>query len=312
MALLYGATGTTSLNRIVFCLQSQGCHGAVGSPFVFIGIALMAVGFAFKLSVVPFHMWTPDVYEGAPTPVTAFMSVATKAAVFPALLRVFNLSLGSVQSKWFGIIWALAIATMVVGNLLALSQTNMKRLLAYSGIAHAGYVLVAMSAANQLGETAVAFYFVVYAFMNIGAFIVVVVLESRGYVGDEIASYRGLFTRSPYLALATAVFMLSLAGIPPTAGFVAKYYAFDAAVQAGHTELAIIGVLASLVSLFYYLRVIVVMFMQQAPEGAPKLRPVWTSSLALGSSVVALFILLPFADWIYQLAVDSVQSVFHY
>ena len=264
MALVYGATGSTRLTTIHTCLAHGGAcaAGAASSPILFVGIALMVVGFGFKVSLVPFHMWTPDVYEGAPTPITAFMSVTTKAAVFAAFVRVFNFSLSSVESHWFGILWALAIATMIVGNVLALAQTNMKRLLAYSSIAHAGYVLVAMTANNQAGITAVAFYFLAYAFTNIGAFILVSVLESRGEAGDEIATYRGLWYRNPVLAGATAVFMFSLAGFPPTAGFFAKYLAFSAAVKAGHTDLAIIAVLASLVSIVYYVRVTVVMFLQ--------------------------------------------------
>ncbi|MDQ2745511.1 MAG: NADH-quinone oxidoreductase subunit N [Chloroflexota bacterium] len=270
MALIYGATGSTQLSVINACLHASGCvAGAASSPLLFIGIALMVVGFAFKVSIVPFHMWTPDVYEGAPTPVTAFMSVTTKAAVFAAFIRVFNLSLSAVETHWFGLLWALAIATMIVGNLLALVQTNMKRLLAYSGVAHAGYILVAMTANNQQGLTAVAFYFLAYAFTNIGAFMIVSVIESRGEAGDVIADYRGLWYRNPLLAGATAVFMLSLAGFPLTAGFFAKYLAFLAAVQAGHTELAIIGVLTSLISIYYYLRVVVVMFFVQ-PEPSPE------------------------------------------
>ncbi len=312
MALIYGGTGSTSLAGIVRCVSGSTCHGAAGSPFVFIGIALMVVGFSFKISIVPFHMWTPDVYEGAPTPVTAFMSVATKAAVFPAFMRVFNLALGNMSHTWFGILWALSIVTMVVGNVVALSQTNMKRMLAYSGIAHAGYVLVAMSSTNELGATAVAFYFIVYAFMNIGAFIVVLALESRGEVGDEISSYSGLFTRSPFLAAGTAIFMFSLAGFPPTAGFFAKYYAFASAVQAGHTELAVIGVVTSVVSLVYYLRVVVVMFMQGAAVKSDKpLRPAWTSQVALVVSVAGTFV-VGIVPWFYDLAVQAVQSFFHY
>ncbi|SRR5579884_74510 len=316
MALIYGATGSTNLIRIVNVLGGHAgtvasTHTVLSSPFVLIGIALMAVGFAFKLSIVPFHMWTPDVYQGAPTPVTAFMSVATKAAVFPAFLRVFNLALGAESHRWFGILWALAIVTMIVGNVLALSQSSMKRLLAYSGIAHAGYVLVAMSANNRLGATAVAFYFIVYAFMNIGAFALVLVLESRGEAGDEIATYRGLFARSPLLAVATGVFMFSLAGFPPTAGFFAKYYAFAAAVQAGHTELAIIGVITSVISLGYYLRVVVLMFMQPVEAGAEQVRAGPLSDFMLTASVAGLFV-VGLVPWFYNLAVQAVQSFFHF
>jgi NADH-quinone oxidoreductase subunit N len=239
------------------------------------------------------------------------MSVATKAAVFPAFLRVFVLALAAVSAKWFGIIWALAIVTMVVGNLLALVQSNMKRLLAYSGIAHAGYVLVAMSATNKLGTTAVAFYFAVYAFMNIGAFILVAVLESRGEVGDDIASYRGLLSRSPFLAIGTALFMFSLAGFPPTAGFFAKYYAFAAAVLSGHTDLAIIGVITSVVSLGYYLRVVAVMFMSPAAEDKPAVRPTVFANLALVVAAAGTLV-VGVVPWFYNLAVTAVQSFFRY
>lgn len=312
MALVYGATGSTSLSRIVSCVGGSSCHGAVAaSPFLVAGVALMVVGFAFKVSIVPFHMWTPDVYEGAPTPVTAFMSVATKAAVFPAFLRVFSMALGSVSAKWFGIIWALAIVTMIGGNVVALVQTSMKRLLAYSGIAHAGYILVAMAAFNRLGASAIAFYFIVYAFMNIGAFFVVLVLESRGEAGDEIASYRGLLGRSPWLAMSTAVFMFSLAGFPPTAGFFAKYYAFAAAVQAGHTELAVVGVLTSVVSLGYYLRVVALMFMQPAEVGAERVTPSWLANVALTVSVAGVLV-VGLTPWFYNLAVSAVNSFFRF
>jgi NADH-quinone oxidoreductase subunit N len=174
-----------------------------------------------------------------------------------------------VESHWYGALWALAIATMVVGNVAALAQSNMKRLLAYSGIAHAGYILVAMAANNALGQSAVAFYFLAYAFMNIGAFVFVAYLETLGQAGDEISSYRGIFYRNPALALPMAIFMFSLAGFPPTAGFFAKYVAFQAAIQAGHVDLVVIGVITSLVSVFYYLRVIAVMFLQPVEEAAP-------------------------------------------
>jgi NADH-quinone oxidoreductase subunit N len=321
MALIYGATGSTSLTRIASCIgpvpQFSGqivhhvaCHGAVTtSPFLLVGISLMLVGFAFKVGVIPFHMWAPDVYEGAPTPVTAFMSVATKAAVFPAFMRVFSMALGGVSDKWFGIFWALAIVTMIGGNLIALVQSNMKRLLAYSGIAHTGYILVAMASFNRLGATAVAFYFVVYVFMNIGAFLLVLILENRGEAGEEISSYRGLFTRSPWLASAVAVFMLSLAGIPPTAGFFTKYYALAAAVQSGHTELAIVGVLASVISLGYYLRVVVLMFMQPAEAAAKRFVPTWGANIAVAVSVVGVLI-IGVIPYFYNLAASAVNSFF--
>lgn len=312
MAFIYGATGHTQLNAIAACIRGAGagCPAiAVDSPFLYVGIALLLVGFAFKVSIVPFHMWTPDVYEGAPTPVTAFMSVTTKAAVFAAFVRVFNLSLSSVSSHWFGLVWLLAIVTMIVGNVIALAQSNMKRLLAYSGIAHGGYVLVALAANNAAGMTAVAFYFLAYAFTNIGAFILVSVLESRGEVGDEIASYRGLWYRNPALAGSTAVFMFSLAGFPPTAGFFAKYLAFLAIVQAGHTELAIIGVLTSLISIFYYLRVVVVMFMQ--PEGAEAQDSTIpaASDVAMAASVAGTIGLGIIPTGFYNLASQSVDTV---
>jgi len=315
MALLYGATGSTQLQVINACLHGVGCGaGAASSALLYVGIGLMVVGFAFKISVVPFHMWTPDVYEGAPTPVTAFMSVTTKAAVFAAFVRVFNFSLGSVESHWFGLIWGLAIATMVVGNVLALVQTNMKRLLAYSGIAHAGYILVAMAANNASGITAIAFYFLAYTFMNIGAFVIVSVLESQGLAGDEISTYRGLFYRNPVLAGATTVFMFSLAGFPPTVGFFAKYLALKAAVEAGHTELAIVGVMASLVSIFYYLRVVAVMFeRREATETDPRssLIPV-TADYAMVAAVAGTIGLGILPGGFFNLAtqaVDGLQAV---
>jgi NADH-quinone oxidoreductase subunit N len=317
MALVYGATGSTQLQLINICLHADPrlCSSApAGSALMFVGMGLLLVGFAFKVSLVPFHMWTPDVYQGAPTPITAFMSVATKAAVFAAFIRVFHFAFDAVGSHWFGLVWALAIVTMVVGNLLALSQTSMKRLLAYSGIAHAGYILVALSARSTDGDTAVAFYFLTYVFMNIGAFIVVAVLESRGQAGDDISSYRGLWYRNPWLAGGTAVFMFSLAGFPPTAGFFAKYLVFTAAVRANHTELAIVGVLASLISIVYYLRVVVLMFMQPEPEGAVADKTLSTGAdLAMVATVAGAIGLGLLPSGFFNLAsqaADAVRALF--
>lgn len=311
MALVYGATGSTEIHLINACLKGYACSpNAPNSPLLFAGIALMIVGFAFKVSVVPFHMWTPDVYQGAPTPVTAFMSVATKAAVFAAFVRVFNLALDPVHSHWYGIVWILAVLTMVAGNVIALAQTSMKRLLAYSGIAHAGYVLVALLANNAAGMTAIAFYFLAYTFMNIGAFIVVGVLEARGEAGDDIPSYRGLWYRNPALAGTMAVFMFSLAGFPGTAGFVAKYLAFRAVVQAGHTDLAIIGVLTSLVSIFYYLRVVYVMFARREEPVQLETRALpGAAEVALMVSVAGSVALGVIPTGFFNLATQSVDAI---
>lgn len=311
MALIYGATGSTEIHLINACLRGYACSPAApSSPLLYAGIGLMIVGFAFKVSVVPFHMWTPDVYQGAPTPVTAFMSVGTKAAVFAAFVRVFNLALDPVHSHWFGIVWLLAVLTMVAGNVIALAQTSVKRLLAYSGIAHAGYVLVALLANNAAGMTAVAFYFLAYTFMNIGAFIVVGVLEARGEAGDDIETYRGLWYRNPALAGTMAVFMFSLAGFPGTAGFVAKYLAFRAVVDAGHTELAIIGVLTSLISIFYYLRVVYVMFTRAEVAQEVETTPLpGAAEVALMVSVAGSIALGIIPTGFFNLATQSVDAI---
>ncbi len=277
MALIYGSTGTTSLSGINTFLSkhapklSQGVFGADFGPMLVIGLGLLAVGFAFKVSAIPFHAWTPDVYEGAPTSVTAFMSVGTKAAAFIALARTFMIALHPVGSSWSGILWAIAIITMIGGNILAATQTNVKRMLAYSSIAHAGYILVGVVINNSQGLSSMLFYLGAYAFMNIGAFGVVLVLEQREGQGTDLADYAGLARRQPVIAALMAVFMLALAGFPGTVGFPAKWYIFYAAIANGHLELAIIGLAASVLGFFYYLRVIWAMYFTDAPEptGAP-------------------------------------------
>jgi NADH-quinone oxidoreductase subunit N len=268
-ALMYGATGSTQFGAIATALTKP---GLLANPILLIASALVLVGFAFKLSFVPFHMWTPDVYEGAPTSVTAFMAVGTKAAVFAALLRILTEALPGLQSEWSIVLWALAILTMILGNFAAVIQRNVKRMLAYSSVAQAGYMLVAVVASTGLGKNALMYYVAAYAVMNIGAFAVIQVLSGKDDGLTNLNSFDGLASRNPLLAAAMTIFMLSLAGIPPTAGFMAKLYVFSAAVQGGYSELAIIGVLTSAVATFYYLKLIVAMYMRPSESGALAVR----------------------------------------
>ena len=252
------------------------------------------MGFGFKLALAPFQMWTPDVYQGAPTPVTAFMSVATKAAAFAALLRLVMSALPALVDVWSLMLAILAVLTMTVGNLAALAQRNVKRMLAYSSIAHAGYILVAFVAGGELAQTSILFYLVAYTFMNVGAFAVVEALE-RHEQGLDLSDYAGLATRAPWLAAAMALFLFSLAGFPPTAGFFAKFYVFSAAVQRGYAWLAVIGVLNSLIGVAYYVAVIVNMYMRK-PAATPSALAVsrsLTAALVLAAAAILLFGLWP-------------------
>jgi NADH-quinone oxidoreductase subunit N len=280
-ALMYGATGSTQFDAIAKALAKP---SLLTNPLLLAAVGLILVGFAFKLSFVPFHMWTPDVYQGAPTSITAYMSVGTKAAVFAALLRILTEALPALRNDWVVVLWALAILTMVLGNFAAVIQRNVKRMLAYSSIAQAGYILVAVvatsaSAAQGLGRYAVLFYVAAYAVMNLGAFGVIQALSGKDDDNTSLARFDGLASRNPLLAAAMAIFMLSLAGIPPTAGFMAKLYVFSAAVQAGYVDLAVIGVLTSAVATFYYLKLIVAMYMRPGERG--ELRVPVPASVAL-------------------------------
>ncbi len=226
-------------------------------------MGLLTVGFAFKVSAIPFQTWTPDVYQGAPSPVTAFMSVGTKVAALLAFVRVFGFVLLPVQNDWMPVVWALAVLTIVLGNLMALTQSNVKRMLAYSSIAHGGYLLIGVVVGGQAGASAILFYLSCYLFMNLGAFGVISVLERIDNSGYDANDLRGLWYRCPWIAGLLAFFLISLAGFPPMAGFAAKYYMFYIALSNGHPELLIIGVLASILGIYYYLRPIATMFMQQ-------------------------------------------------
>lgn len=286
-ALIYGAAGSTHYAQIGETLAAGQGHLGLLYP----GIALLLVGFAFKVSLVPFHMWTPDVYQGAPTPVTAFMSVGTKAAAFAALIRVLLVAVPGQQVTWGWALAILAVLTMTLGNFAALRQTSLKRMLAYSSIAHAGYILVGLAPGTPEGATAALFYLFTYAFMNIGAFAIVIALE-RAQENDALQNRAaGIADRWPLMAAAMAIFMFSLSGIPPLAGFFGKFFVFKAAVDGGWTWLAVIGMLNSAVGLYYYLRVTVAMYFESPSADSAAERREW-GGLRLGVLVAALFTIL--------------------
>jgi NADH-quinone oxidoreductase subunit N len=257
MALTYGSTGLLDIVKIGAFVQVAGFKA---SPILLMGMAFLIIGFGFKIASVPFHMWTPDVYEGAPTSITAFMATGVKLAAFAAFLRVFYTAFYSFIPEWSVVLWFLAVLTMTVGNVVALVQTNLKRLLAYSSIAHAGYLLVAFITGDKILSSSILFYLLAYAFMNIGAFTVIILLGRKGEENEEIENYAGLAVRHPFIALCMSIFLLSLTGIPPLAGFMGKFYVFSAAVKSHFYWLAIIGVLNSAVAAFYYLRVLMYMY----------------------------------------------------
>ncbi len=271
IALTYGSTGSTSFAGIrSFLLHRALSQPGVHSPALLLAaMGLLIVGFAFKVSAIPFQAWTPDVYDGAPAPVTAFMSVGTKAAAMIAFARVFAVVFHATSAEWIPVVWTITVLTIVGGNILALVQTNVKRMLAYSSIAHAGYLLIGVLVGGIVGLSALLFYLLCYTFLNLGAFGVVSLLEQKDNSGSSYKDIRGLWYRRPAIAGLLALFMLALAGFPPMAGFAAKYYLFYAALQGGYPELLIIGVLASVLGMYYYLRVIATMFMEReaAVEG---------------------------------------------
>ncbi|NTU82435.1 MAG: NADH-quinone oxidoreductase subunit N [Chloroflexales bacterium] len=262
IALIYGATGTTSLAGIGEFLGRQ-TFAAEDQTIMLAGAGMVLIAFSFKSALVPFHQWTPDVYEGSPTPVAAFMSVGTKGAALAALLRILAVSLAPMQAFWLPVLVALSAVTMVVGNLGAFAQTNVKRMLAYSSVGHAGYILMGIIVASERGAEAFLFYMFAYALTNLGAFAVVIALEQRGEMAWSLDDFSGLYQRRPMLAVAMAVFMFSLAGVPPTAGFIAKFYVFTAAYEGGLGFLALVGVITSAIAAFFYLRVVLRMFMQE-------------------------------------------------
>ncbi len=279
MAMTYGSTGSTSLAGIRAFLSTHAVNVATGfGPLLLVGLGLMAVGFCFKVSAVPFQAWTPDVYTGAPTSVTAFMSVGTKVAAFVALVRVFTFALQGVHALWTPVFWAVAVLTMVIGNIMAVTQRDVKRMLAYSSIANAGYMLVAVVTNSPEAVAALFVYLAAYAAMNLGAFGVVLAVERDTGGGTTLDDFAGMARRRPWLAAAMAVYLFALAGVPATVGFAGKYYIFYAAITGGHLELAIIGLMASVLGIYYYLRVIWAMYFSEpsvaAQTGSAAVAPV--------------------------------------
>jgi NADH-quinone oxidoreductase subunit N len=303
MSIMYGLSGTTALRVMapVFVGQER-------DPRLVLAVILVVAGVGFKIAAVPFHMWAPDVYEGAPTPITAFLSVGSKAASFAMLLRIFLEGLPSMSADWRLLFEMLAIVTMTVGNLAALTQTNIKRMLAYSSIAHAGYLLIGVVAGTSRGVAAMLIYLLVYSFMQLGAFMVVVLLRRRDVVGDELKDFSGLAFRNPFAAFAMLLFMLSLGGIPPTAGFMGKFWLFGAAIDAGYVWLAVIGVLNSAISLYYYIRLVVFMYLKKETMGS---EPVAGPSLtfALVVAVVATLVLGIYPRLLFEVAEASARTL---
>lgn len=296
IALIYGETGTVQLMDIGAYMQNY-----VGEPpvMLLIGMALVIIAFGFKVALVPFHMWTPDVYEGAPTPVTAFMSVGTKGAAFAALIRILHLAAPTLADYWLPILSVLAFLTMLIGNIGALVQMNIKRMLAYSSISHAGYILIGVMALTEQGTSSFLFYLLAYALANLGAFGVIIALEQKGEETWSLDDFNGLWKRNSNLAVAMTIFMLSLAGVPPTAGFVGKFAVFAAAWESGLGLLVLMGLVTSAIAVFFYLRVIVRMFMyedlerEMQPPKSINLHRALSGSIAVAVVGTILFGLLP-------------------
>ncbi len=263
MTLVYGSTGSTNLFKIAEFVKSD---SAQSNPLLLMGIVLLVIGFGFKVAAAPFHMWAPDVYQGAPTPVTAFMAVGPKAAAFAAFFRVFSEAVPELAPSWEILLSTVAVLSMVVGNLGAIMQTNIKRMLAFSSISHAGYLLIAVISKSSLAGSSLLFYMLSYAFTTFGAFGIIILLGRKGEENLELENYSGLAYKHPLMALSMTVFLLSLGGMPPFAGFVAKFYIFSAAIEEGFLTLVIIAVLNSAISFYYYLKVVVFMYMKE-PAG---------------------------------------------
>ncbi|MGH9257688.1 MAG: NADH-quinone oxidoreductase subunit N, partial [Vicinamibacterales bacterium] len=307
IAFTYGLAGSTRLDRVGTYIAAQSMSD---NPLILVALGLLLVGFAFKISAVPFHMWTPDAYEGAPAVVTGFMSTGVKAAAFAAFARVFLSAFEPFSAEWVPIVWLLAAATMILGTVVGVAQSNLKRMLAYSSIAHGGYLLVGLVAANQVGKAAILFYLLAYAVTNLAAFGVIALLGAKDDAHDELRDYAGLWHTRPALAALMTVCLLSLGGLPPTAGFIGKWYVFSAAVSAGYYGLAVIGALTSVVSVFFYLRVVVMMYMSDHEAAMTPPRVPAVGMVALVASIVVIFALGILPTPVLNFAAESIATIF--
>jgi NADH-quinone oxidoreductase subunit N len=307
IAFTYGLTGSTKLERVGALFATAAMNP---TSLHLVAAAMLLIGFAFKVSAVPFHMWTPDAYEGAPPPVTGFMSTGVKAAAFAAFARVFLTAFEPLHGDWSQVIWVIAAATMIVGTVVGVAQSSVKRMLAYSSIAHGGYLLLALVSANDIAKSAILFYLLTYAVTNLGAFGIIGLLETSDRPRDQVGDYAGLWTERPALALLMTVFLLSLGGFPPLGGFIAKWYVFTAAMQAGYSWLAIIGVLTSVVSVYFYLRVVVMMYMTPAaaPMSLPAVPAVAAVALVASAAIVLYLGVLP--TQVMNWAAASIGTIF--
>ncbi|MDQ3487637.1 MAG: NADH-quinone oxidoreductase subunit N, partial [Acidobacteriota bacterium] len=306
VAFAFALSGSTRLEDISRALAQNGNEP---STMALLALGLLAIGFCFKISAVPFHMWTPDAYEGAPTIVTAFMSTGVKAAAFAAFVRVFLSPFDPLQAHWIPLLSVIAAVTMILGTVVGVVQTNVKRMLAYSSIAHAGYLMLGIIAATSTGKSAVLFYLLTYAVSNLGALGIVALLGSAQNQHDELRDFSGLWKSRPGLAGLMTVFLLSLGGFPPMAGFIGKWYIFSAAVQEGHYWLAIIGVLTSVVSVFFYLRIVVMMYMTEGSEVVRPRLPA-TAVAGLGLATIGVFYLGILPSRVLDLALASIGTIF--
>ena len=309
MALIYAGTGTTEIRligQLLHCDETGECTNPYSrNTLVYIGIGMLFSGLAFKVSLVPFHSWTPDVYQGAPTPITGFMSVATKAAAFAFIARIFFTAFSELNSIWMPFLFGVSVLTMLIGNIAAIFQNDIKRMLAYSGIAHAGYLLIGIVANSQDGVASIIFYLNVYLFMNIGAFAVVFIMEGEGKEGNSIFRFKGLAKNHPLLAGAMSLFMLSLAGFPPTAGFFGKLYVFMAAIKQGYILITIAAVIATVVSVYFYLRIIVMMYFHEYEGDEKVVIHRGMASIVVVSSI-AIILIGFFPSGLMEIALKSI------